>query len=228
MPVENIITFKQDMSNIESIKEGCDIGRAKFGDVHILINNAGIVSGKQTMELNEAEINRTFQVNTISHLHTIREFLPAMKANKKGHVVTIASMAGLVGVSGLTDYCGSKFGAVGIDETLRFELAKSGHSSYVKTTVICPYFINTGMFEGAKQAWPMYIQDQHKVSDRVIAAIRQEEAQVLIPYRGNIVFIMRLLPIAISDWVGNLLGMHNSMDDFIGRGDKRMPGLDNK
>lgn len=176
VPAENIFTFRADMSNIESIKNGAQLARNKFGDVHILINNAGIVSGKQTMELTEAEIDRTFQVNTISHLHTIREFIPSMKANKKGHIVSIASMAGLVGVSGLSDYCASKFGAVAIDETLRYELAKSGHSGNVKTTCICPYFINTGMFDGAKQAWPMYILDQDRVADRVIAAIRQEEA----------------------------------------------------
>jgi len=216
------------MSNVESIKEGCALGRNKFGDVHILINNAGIVSGKMTMELTEEEISRTFQVNTISHLHTIREFLPAMKANKKGHIVSIASMAGLIGVTGLPDYCASKFGAIAIDETLRYELTKSGHSPYVKTTCICPYFINTGMFDGAKASFPMYILDPNRVADRVIAAIRQEEAQVLIPYRGNILYICRLLPIALADAVGGMLGMHDSMDDFKGRGDQRMPGLDLK
>ena len=58
-------------------------------------------------------------------------------------------MAGLIGCSGLSDYCASKFGAVAIDETIRYEIQKSGHHDYVKTTCICPYFINTGMFDGA-------------------------------------------------------------------------------
>lgn len=151
-----------------------------------------------------------------------------MKAKKKGHIVSIASMAGLVGVTGLSDYCASKFGAVAIDETLRYELTKSGLSSCVKTTCICPYFINTGMFDGAKPSWPMYILDPDRVADRVIAAIRQEEAQVLIPYRGNILGVMRLLPISISDWIGDILGMHKAMEDFKGHGTKRMPGLDLK
>ena len=62
------------------------------------------------------------QVNTISHLHTITEFLPGMIAAKRGHIITIASMAGIVGVPGLVDYCASKFGAVAIDESLRLEL----------------------------------------------------------------------------------------------------------
>ena len=93
-------------------------------------------------------IRRTLDVNTISHLYTIKEFLPEMITNKKGHIVSIASLAGLWGIPGLGDYCASKFGAVAIDEALRLELKKNGHYSYVKTTCICPYFIDTGMFEG--------------------------------------------------------------------------------
>lgn len=90
----------------------------------ILINNAGIVSGKTTLELSDAMIEKTIQVNTISHLHTIREFLPGMIAGKRGHIVTIASMAGLVSTPGLSDYCASKYGAVAIDEAVRLELSK--------------------------------------------------------------------------------------------------------
>jgi all-trans-retinol dehydrogenase (NAD+) len=74
------------------------------------------------MDLSDQMIEKTLQVNTISHLHTIREFLPGMIASKRGHIVSIASMAGIVGVPGLSDYCASKFGAVAIDETVRLEL----------------------------------------------------------------------------------------------------------
>jgi all-trans-retinol dehydrogenase (NAD+) len=124
------------------------------------------------MDVSVAEIDRTFKVNTVSHLWTIREFLPAMKANKRGHIITIASMAGICGVAGLSDYCASKFGAVAIDSAVRLELRKSGDHAGVKTTCICPYFINTGMFDGAKAAFPMYILDQENVANRIMAAFR--------------------------------------------------------
>lgn len=68
-----------------------------------------------------------------------------MIAAKRGHIVSIASIAGLFGVPGLTDYCASKFGAVAIDEAVRLELQSKG-LSFIKTTCICPYFISTGMF----------------------------------------------------------------------------------
>lgn len=64
-----------------------------------------------------------------------------------GHIVTIASLAGHVGISKLVDYCSSKFAAVGFDEALRLELLNLG-SEGVITTCICPFFIQaTGMFE---------------------------------------------------------------------------------
>lgn len=64
-----------------------------------------------------------------------------------GHIVTIASLAGHVGISKLVDYCSSKFAAVGFDEALRLELESIG-SRGVTTTCICPFFIQaTGMFE---------------------------------------------------------------------------------
>ena len=72
-----------------------------------------------------------------------------MLEKNHGHVVTIASSAGFFGVSGLCDYCASKFGAVGFDESLFMELGIMKKDD-VHTTVICPFFINTGMFDGVK------------------------------------------------------------------------------
>ena len=56
-------------------------------------------------------------------------------------------MAGLFGNAGLCDYCASKFAAFGFDESLRNELLRLGKDG-VNTTVVCPYYINTGMFKG--------------------------------------------------------------------------------
>lgn len=82
------------------------------------------MSGKKILQNTEAMIEKTMQVNVTSHAYTVREFLPDMLKMQRGHIVTIASMAGTLGVAGLVDYCASKFGAVGFDESLRMELKK--------------------------------------------------------------------------------------------------------
>jgi len=87
------------------------------------------------------------QIEMFMCYQTVKAFLPAMLQKNKGHVVSIASAAGHFGVNGLCDYCASKFAAYGFDESLRAELAvlkKTG----VHTTVVCPYYIQTGMFSG--------------------------------------------------------------------------------
>ena len=120
-----------------------------MGDVDILVNNAGIVTGKKFLDATDGAIEKTFQVNTLAHFWLGKAFLPSMIDKNHGHVVTIASMAGIFGMAGLCDYCASKYAAVGFDESLRNELvamAKDG----IHTTVVCPYFINTGMFDGVQ------------------------------------------------------------------------------
>lgn len=94
-------------------------------------------------------------MNTTAHFWTVKTVLPTMMARDSGHIVTIASIAGWVGVNGLADYCASKFGAVGFDESLRFELRAM--RKRIKTTCICPYFINTGMFDGASSKFPLLL-----------------------------------------------------------------------
>lgn len=77
----------------------------------------------------------------------MKAFLPSMIENNDGHIVTIASMAGYVGVAKLVDYCSSKAAACGFDESLKLELESKGIKG-VRTSLVCPFFIrSTGMFD---------------------------------------------------------------------------------
>lgn len=120
------VAVRCDVSDPDDVRRAAAESVQHFGDVHILVNNAGIVSGKSILENSEKMIKKTLEVNTIAHAYTIRAFLPAMLAKNEGHIVTIASAGGLIGVSGLADYCASKYGAVGFDESIRMELKKRG------------------------------------------------------------------------------------------------------
>ncbi|XP_050718231.1 epidermal retinol dehydrogenase 2-like isoform X2 [Eriocheir sinensis] len=121
--------------------------KKEVGKVDILINNAGVVTGKNFMDSPDDSIVKTFEVNSICLFWTTKAFLGDMLAADKGHIVTIASMAGKLGRPGLVDYCASKFAAVGFHESLQAEL-KVGGKVGVKTTVVCPVLIMTGMFAG--------------------------------------------------------------------------------
>ncbi|XP_010769014.1 epidermal retinol dehydrogenase 2-like, partial [Notothenia coriiceps] len=75
--------------------------KREVGDVSILVNNAGIVTGKKFMDAPDSLIEKTMEVNTMAHFWTYKAFLPAMIANNHGHLVSIASSAGLISCNGL-------------------------------------------------------------------------------------------------------------------------------
>ena len=213
------IAIHCNVTVIENVKEAAVKAQEKFGDVTILINNAGIVTGKKLLETNEKLIETTIAVNTTSHAYTVREFLPSMLRKNHGHIVTVASVAGLVGVNGLADYCASKFGAVGFDESLRMELNQL--KTDVRTTCICPYYINTGMFDGVHSKVPLLlpIMSEQYASWRIVNAILQNEFVCVLPWTCNLVpFLRAIAPVSVFDGLCTLLGANSSMDKFKGRG----------
>ncbi|KAH8328488.1 hypothetical protein KR067_010186 [Drosophila pandora] len=169
-----------DISKKEDVYKAADVIREEVGDVTLLINNAGVVSGLHLLDTPDHLIERSFNVNVMAHFWTTKAFLPKMIENDRGHIATIASMAGHVGISKLVDYCASKFAAVGFDEALRLELEVLGHTN-IRTTCICPFFIQaTGMFDDVNARWVPTL-NPNDVADRVIVAIRKNEKLAVIP-----------------------------------------------
>jgi all-trans-retinol dehydrogenase (NAD+) len=108
-----------------------------IGEVDVVINNAGIVTGEWFLDAPPEKIEQTFQVNVLALYWVTRAFLGGMANRNRGCVVTIASAAGLVGVAKQTDYSASKFAAVGFMESLRAELRTAGSS--VNALTVCPF-----------------------------------------------------------------------------------------
>lgn len=206
-----------DVSKREAIYEVAQKVKEEAGSVDILINNAGVVSGKRFLDLPDEKIVNTFNVNTLALFWTCKSFLPDMIQRNSGHVVTVASSAGWVGVSRLTDYSASKWAAVGFDESLRMELRQVAPG--VKTTVVCPFFIDTGMFEGVKTRFSFLlpILKEDDVADKVVDAIRRDRPRVIMPPLVHAVPSLRILPVRAFDLVADALGVNASMEDFKGR-----------
>ncbi len=184
------------------------------------INNAGIVSGKSLLETPNARMRLTMEVNTISHFWTTKAVLPGMIARNHGHIVTVASAAGLLGVTGLADYFASKFGAFGFNEALRMEL-KAKNINGVSTTVVCPFYINTGMFDGVTTAGPLLpILEPDYAAGKIVKAIRRKQEWLCMPRILYILPLLRsVLPVSLFDGIMTLLGVSSTMDHFVGRSD---------
>jgi all-trans-retinol dehydrogenase (NAD+) len=185
--------------------------------VDILINNAGVVSGKSLLQIPDERIEKSISVNLLSLFWTTRAFLPGMIERQRGHVVTIASAGGLIGVPRLSDYCATKWAAVGFDESLRMELRKTAPK--IRTTVVCPFYIDTGMFEGVKSRFPLLLPVLHEpdVARRILRAIEKNRRKLVMPWMVRTIAPLRLLPVSWFDAIAEFMGINASMDDFVGR-----------
>ncbi|NXP11025.1 RDHE2 dehydrogenase, partial [Thinocorus orbignyianus] len=211
-----------DCSKRQDVYRVADQVKKEVGDVSILINNAGVVTGKSFMDCPDSLVEKSMEVNIMAHFWTYKAFLPAMMASNHGHLVSIASAAGLIGVNRLSDYCASKFAAVGFAESVDVEMRVMGKTG-IKTTIVCPYFINTGMFDGCRSKWPrmLPILEPESVAEKIVNAIRRDQEVLMLPHSLNILlFLKSILPVKLRVAFSDYLGNHNAMDTFKGRGKK--------
>lgn len=132
------VSYTCDLTKREDvIKLASEVGR-----IDILINNAGFIYFETILESPPSVVTKLIDVNITSHFWMIQAFLPGMLERKQGHIVAIASCAGLEGLPDALLYSTSKSALVGLMRTLDLEL-RSKSQQYIKTTCVCPYFINT-------------------------------------------------------------------------------------
>ena len=211
--------YQCDVSSKDMIYEVAGKVLKAYNQVDVLINNAGVVNGKFLMDCTDEEISNTMNVNIMASFWTVRAFLPAMEKRNAGQIVTMSSVAGLAGGNKLVDYCSSKFATFGFAESLRHELAAKGLK--IKTTLICPYFVKTEMFEGVKTRFnfilPVLTPDF--VARKTVTAIAKQTPYLRLPRFVMVMGLLRLLPTWAFDIVVNLFGMNQCMDEFVGHGD---------
>ena len=202
-----------NVADRDSVKEAASAA----GPVDVLINNAGVVTGRLLLDAADEDIQRTFNVNVMALYWVTRAFLPGMVARGRGTVVTVASAAGLVGVARQTDYSASKFAAFGFNESLRAEL-RAGRTG-VDTLVVCPYYIDTGMFDGVRTRFPrlLPILKEELVAAKVLDGIESGRRKLVLPPLVNLVPAARLLPVGAFDRLMDVLGINRTMDRFTGR-----------
>jgi all-trans-retinol dehydrogenase (NAD+) len=140
----------------------------------------------------------------------------AIHASQRGSAIVIWDRD-KVGVAKQTDYSASKFAAVGFMESLRAELRAVGSS--VNALTVCPFYINTGMFDGVQTRFPalLPILDQDVVAREILDAVSRGRATLVLPWFARTLPLVRMLPIRAFDRVADFFGINKTMDNFRGR-----------
>ncbi|XP_054723221.1 short-chain dehydrogenase/reductase family 16C member 6-like [Uloborus diversus] len=212
-----VFIYKCDVSARKSVYEVAERIKKEVGKVDILVNNAGIVFGKPFMELTDEQILKTMQVNALGHFWMCKAFLPSMMEWNKGHIVSIVSIAGVFGGPKLTDYCASKFAALGFAESLELELKEQGLDG-IKITTICPSLITTGLFEGADVKSMHTALTPDYAAQQIVNAVLEDEEFLFLPRSFYFMFLLKgLVPHYIGVRFYELTGFIKSMNTFKGR-----------
>jgi NAD(P)-dependent dehydrogenase (short-subunit alcohol dehydrogenase family) len=131
---------KADVSLKSELNAAADATIARYGKVHILVNNAGVGGGGPYGTWTDSAWDWTLGVNLMAVIRGIAIFGPLIERNREGgHIVSTASIAGLVSSGGAIPYNVSKYGVVALSEGLRGDLAGRG----IGVSVLCPGFIRT-------------------------------------------------------------------------------------
>ena len=143
----DVDTLRCDITIEDSVFAAADATVKRFGTVNVLCNNAGVSVGGLSEELSQKDWDSVVAVNQTAIVYAMRAFLPLMKANgESGHVMSTASMAGLVNAgAGWGAYNASKHAAVAMMEVLYSELKDTP----IGVSVLCPGAVNTNILAAA-------------------------------------------------------------------------------
>lgn len=210
-----------DVRRLSAIRAAARRVARSVGSVNVLINNAGVVRGNRFFWETDpvADVRFTLEVNTLAPMYLARVFLPEMiAAEGPCRLVNIASAAGLTANPRMASYAASKWAVVGWSDSVRLELEQAGHG-HVKVTTVCPYYVKTGMFDGARSAPLLPLLEPGEVVDATWRAMCTGEPMLVLPRTVMLSEALKgLIPIGLRDFIaGRVLGVYHTMDDFTGR-----------
>jgi len=170
-----------DVTDADGYRNFLDKVEAEHGPLDILINNAGIMPVGRLHEEPEALARRMFEINVFGVITGTKRALESMLPRRSGHIVNVASMAGVVYAPGATTYVASKHAALGFTESARLEYAGSG----VEFTAVLPMFVNTELTAGTKGVPGVKSVEPEDVAAGILEALVKPRARVYVPKVGK-------------------------------------------
>jgi len=140
---ENLLIVKLDITDSTDCEAAVKLAIDRFGRIDVLVNNAGNFYGGFFEEFTPQQLEHQITTNLIGPMNVTRAVLPTMRKARSRHIISISSLAGLVGFEFNAAYAASKFGLEGWMESLHYDVAPFG----IKTTIVEPGFFRTEFLE---------------------------------------------------------------------------------
>ncbi len=204
-----------DVSDAEQMAAFGKTTLEQFGTPDLLINNAGIALIGGILDTTTTDWERLVGVNILGVAHGINAFVPAMVERGSGHVVNVASAAGLLANPQLGAYSATKHAVVGLSEALRMELAPR----HVGVTAVCPGIINTAIthnspFRGgnteARQAkmagtYAKRGYTAERAAANILLAVERNRAVAPIAPEAHVMYALSRIAPPVARWLSATL-----------------------
>jgi 3-oxoacyl-[acyl-carrier protein] reductase len=174
-----------DITDTAAFTETLESLAAEYGGIGILVNNAGITRDKLILQMSDEDFDSVVNVNLRAAFIAMRIAARSMVRNKFGRIISLSSVAGVIGNAGQSNYAASKAGLIGLTKTVARELARKN----VTANCVAPGFIVTDMTD--------------KLPEPVKEAVKQ-----LIPLRrfGSVDDVAKAIAFFASDEAGYITG----------------------
>lgn len=190
----------------------------ELGPVDILVNNAGIMPVGHLHEESEELGRRIFEINVFGVMTGTKLALASMLPRRTGHVVNVASMAGIVYAAGAATYVASKHAALGFTETARLEYAGSG----VEFTAVLPMFVNTDLTAGTKGVPGVKTVQPEDVAAGILEALAKPRARVYVPKAGKtLAGVQHVVPRRLMEVLNDKLGGKSVFLDDVDQAERK-------
>jgi NADP-dependent 3-hydroxy acid dehydrogenase YdfG len=168
-----------DVADAESFAAFLAKARADGGGhIDVLINNAGVMPVGPFLAQSEKAIRTSIEVNFYGVLNGCRLVLPEMVARRSGHIVNIASLAGVVAVPGQVVYAGTKFAVVGLSVALADEFAPHG----IEVSTVMPPFTKTELIAGTKETASSRPVAPEVIATAIVNVLDRPKTVVAVPH----------------------------------------------
>lgn len=145
---ENLLPLKMDITIEDEVKAAIENGIETFGQIDVVLNNAGYYLVGSIEEISDKEFRKTVDVNLFGMANVIRQAMPYLRKQQSGHIINISSNMGYVGYANTGSYNASKFAVIGLSEALAQEAKPFG----INVTVVAPGMFRTKFMSNAALA----------------------------------------------------------------------------
>ncbi|MEO3759979.1 SDR family oxidoreductase [Mycobacterium sp. B14F4] len=202
-----------DVTDRQSFTAFLDDVEREVGPVDVLINNAGVCPTGPFADEPDDVTQRTFAINTFGVILGTKLAADRMVKRRRGHIINIASLAGINAVPGIATYCATKHAVVGYTDTARLELRGTG----VTASVVLPTLTNTAMIDGVAGMPGMRNAEPDDIASGIAALIAKPKPRLTVTRQAGVMMaVTKRLPLRLSEAVTRALRADRIFADAAG------------